>query len=153
MNRGRRIVIALAMIIVVAIALMLSGLVNVMAPGPHVFLDVKAPDGKRAAHLERPGGSMEPIYYSVKVTGAGADCTAASLTGLQAERWLRLSWDAGALVVRYGLPSDPNAKAVAPAAKRGGDACHGMTVRVIEDSSLSVSGPLDDTIEPAGKVV
>ncbi|QDZ07248.1 hypothetical protein FPZ24_06965 [Sphingomonas panacisoli] len=150
MRRGRNLLIILSVAVVVALGLMLTGVIDVMAPGPHVFLDTKSPDGKRTAHLERPGGSVEPIYYAVKVTGAGADCTAATLTGLQAERWVRLSWNVDALVVRYGLPSDPNAKAVAPAARRGGDACHGMTVRVIEDPSLNVSGPLSDAIEPVG---
>lgn len=144
MNRGRRLVAALAVIIVIGLALTLSGVVQVTAPKPQVFLETKSPDGKRTAHLDRSGGGDAPIYYSVVVTGAGVDCTAATLTGAEAERWVRLSWDAYALVVRYALPDDAETKATAPASKRGGDACHGMTVRVIEDKSLG------DAIRPVG---
>lgn len=149
MKRLLRVLLVFAVAALVLFGLALFGFVKIMSPSPHVFLETPSPDGKLSAHLERPGGSMEPIYYSVKVTGA-KDCTAATLKGLQAERWVRLSWDGAALVVRYGMPDDPNAKAVAPEPQRGGEGCHGMSVRVIEDSSLSVSGKLSDAIEPVG---
>ncbi|HEX4693366.1 hypothetical protein [Sphingomonas sp.] len=149
MNRLLRILVIFGAALLVLFGLSLFGFVKLMSPSPHVFLETPSPDGKLSAHLERPGGSMEPIYYSVKVTGA-KDCTAATLNGLQAERWVRLSWDGGALVVRYGMPDDPDAKAVAPEPQHGGEGCHGMSVRVIEDNSLSVSGKLNDAIGPTG---
>jgi hypothetical protein len=146
MKRLLRVLLVFAVVALVLLALSLWGFIKIMSPSPHVFLETPSPDGKLSAHLERPGGSMEPIYYSVKVTGA-KDCTAATLKGYQAERWVRLNWSAdGALVIRYGLPDDPHSKAVAPEPQRGSEGCHGMSVRVIEDLSLSVSGKLSDAI-------
>lgn len=147
-----RVLTVVGVALAVMLGLSLWGVVKVMAPDPHVFLETRSPGGTLTAHLERPGGTMEPIYYTVKVTGAQT-CTAAELKGLQAERWVRLSWAGETLVVRYGLPDDLNAKAVAPKSKNGAEGCHGMGVRVVEDPTLSVSGPLSDAIEPAGNAL
>lgn len=149
MSRLLRVVLIVGATALVVYALSLWGLFTIMSPGAHTYLETRSSDGRLAAHLERPGGSMEPIYYSVRLTGA-QDCTAITLRGYQAERWIRLAWDGATLVVRYALPDDPGAKAVAPTAKHGADGCHGVNTRIVEDPSLAIGGPLGRAIDGDG---
>ena len=134
------------LVLFVLFALLLWGFIELMSPEPHEYLPTRGPRGQ-VAHLERPGGTMEPIYYSVKVHGAylAGECTAVRLEGYEAERWVRLAWDGPALVVRYGLPRNPEAKGQAPVtpAESG---CNGVPVRIVRDDSLVPTQFLGDPI-------
>lgn len=103
----------------------------------HSFAEARSPDGKRVARLTRPKGSMEPIYYSVRIEGA-ENCVTALLQGYQAESWVRMEWAGDrALTVRYGVPLGRGMDPVAPVAATGDDACHGFKLTIVEDPTLA----------------
>jgi hypothetical protein len=105
--------------------------------GYQTFAEAPSPDGARTALLTRPRGSMEPIYYSVRITGAET-CVAATLEGYQAELWVRMEWTANdALTVRYGVPLGRGMKPTAPAAVTGEEACRNLRLTIVEDPRLA----------------
>lgn len=117
---------------------LLPGLMLSACNGFHSFAEVRSPDGKRVARLTRPRGSMEPIYYSVRVEGAQT-CVAALLEGYEAESWVRMEWTgAQALTVRYGVPLGRGMDPIAPTAATGDDACHGLKLTIVEDPTLAL---------------
>ena len=147
MKKALKIAAWVLLVLIVLFALLVWGFIEIMSPDPHEYLTTRGPRGQ-VAHLERPGGSMEPIYYSVKVDrGFDGECTAARLEGYEAERWVRLAWDGPSLTVRYGLPRNPEAKGLAPAIPAE-HACGDLPVRIVEDASLVSAQFLGDPLAP-----
>lgn len=105
--------------------------------GYQSFAEAKSPKGELTALLARPKGSMEPIYYSVRIKG-DMNCVAAQLQGYEAESWVRMAWTApDELTIRYGVPLGRGMKPVAPRAATGDEACKGLKLAIVEDPSLA----------------
>ncbi len=118
-------------------ALLLAALTLSACNGYTSYAEAASPGGKRTALLTRPNGSMEPIYYSVRVKGSG-DCIAAKLEGYEAESWVRIAWTGeDALTIRYGVPLGRGMKPVAPRPATGEGACQGIKLTIAEDPSLA----------------
>ena len=143
MTRGRKILlwvggaVGVVAFVVFVLPILVVSLMFVWPHGEHTFLETEG--DKATAYLARPGGSMEPIYYSVWIDGPGEKCRAAELGGYEAEEWVRLAWTGPEkLRIEYGLPQGYGMQASAPAPARGEDACAGYLTEIAEDPLLAL---------------
>jgi hypothetical protein len=110
-------------LLLAAIAAVIGLFIYAVAPPPLRSAAVVSPDGKWRAWLQRPQGSMEPIFYTLRlqsrgIFGAHPVCNLAVISNWGVESTTRLSWPTAAVLqFDYGIAPRDKLRQGAPQPK------------------------------------
>ncbi len=110
-----------------------------------------SPDGKWRAWLERPNGSMEPMFYTLRVRPNSIFetpvCDVALVSNWFAERYSRIAWP-GKDMMRfdYGIAERDTGGDGAPRILPIPKDCAGLVVRARHDRSLDATASRENEI-------